>query len=138
MNKAICGFDCDGVLSIPTLGKPRIIPQPDDIIITGRSFEEEEETRAYLESVGIFNEIFFSPALFADKTRKFSGYHKANIINQLRAACGVNIKWFFEDDDIQANIIKSVHPNIEIIKLTHNLVNEENVRRDKYGNEIEG
>lgn len=131
----ICGFDCDGVLSIPALGKSRIMPDVGDIIITGRSYEEEKETREYLNNNGIWNEIFFNPAKFEDKSRESSGHHKANILTLLKNR-NINVKAFFEDDEIQARIIKRSCSWVNIIMVVHDLVEKNNVRRDGDGNEL--
>lgn len=116
----INSFDIDGVISIG------IYPGPDDIIITGRSIEEYDETMAYLHSKNIHNTVFFNPCKFNEKTRKSSGIFKASTINQLNM---INIH--FEDDEIQLQEIKNLCPNINLVHVNHDgLINMENVRRD--------
>lgn len=134
--KRVCGFDCDGVLSIPVIGYSRIQPRVDDVIITGRSYEESEETLKYLRSNGIFNIVYFNPIKFKNKSRHSSGVHKANIIKKLKRIGLVDVEYFWEDDSIQIDVIKSECPEINIINIRHDLVEEGNVRRNEYGIEL--
>ena len=131
----ICGFDCDGVLSIPSIGQSRIMPIDGDVIITGRSYEEEYETVEYLTKHGIHNQVYFNPLKFEDKTRESSGLHKANTIIYLKNR-NIIIDNVFEDDEIQADVIRSQCPWVNVILLTHDLIEKSNVRRDSEGNEI--
>ena len=110
------GFDIDGVISIG------IYPGPNDIIITGRSYEEREETIAFLRGRGIMNDVYFNPLPFAEKTRHKSGIHKAWTILRLNPVI------FFEDDPIQWQIIEYLCPDVKVVKVKHNLTNKENVR----------
>ena len=135
MNKVVCGFDCDGVLSIPSLGQSRIMPIDGDVIITGRSFEEKKETVEYLYSHNIFNTVYFNPIKFDEKSRESSGQHKADTINQLKSD-GTNINTFWEDDEIQASIIQKDCPWLNVIMVGHDLIEKGNVRRDSDGNEL--
>ena len=120
------GFDLDGVISIG------LYPGKDDIIITGRSYEESEETIKYLERKGIHNEIFFNKVKFDEKTRKNSALHKVNILKKY------SINTFFEDDEIQYGTIKGkMKKDINLVLISHdNLINKDNVRRDEFGKEI--
>lgn len=118
------GFDCDGVLTIGLT--PSSI---DDVIITGRSYEEATETLEYLRNRGIRNQVFFNPIPFVDKTRASSGQWKAKMIKVL------GIKRFFEDDEIQIAEILKVNPEVEIIHINHNLTEKENVRYNAKGEE---
>lgn len=120
-------YDCDGVIAIsPELGG--IYPGPADHIITGRSFEEELETRAMLHRRGIFNTVHYNPLKFDDKTRYTSGLHKAKTISKLKEA-GYIIGFHIEDDEIQAQVIREAHPDVHVIMIVHNLTDKENVRR---------
>lgn len=123
----INSFDCDGVI---TLG---IYPGPNDVIITGRSYEEEEETIAYLRSRGIMNEVIFNPLKFDEKSRESSGIHKANTINYLYEQ-GICVKYHYEDDPIQINAMKSHLKNpVKIIRIDHdNEIFMENCRHDDH------
>lgn len=123
----INSFDCDGVI---TLG---IYPGPNDVIITGRSYEEEEETIAYLRSRGIMNEVIFNPLKFDEKTRETSGIHKANTINCLYER-GISVKFHFEDDPIQINAMKPHLKNpVKIIRIDHdNEIFMENCRHEDH------
>lgn len=119
-------FDIDGVIFInDTIGG--VHPGPYDIIITGRSFEEVPETREMLRSRGIYNRVFFNRCKFDDKTRESSGFHKAETLNRLQKL-GYKIGVHFEDDEIQADIIRKNCPDITVVMVVHNLTNKENVR----------
>lgn len=118
------GFDIDGVITIG------IFPGPNDVIITGRSFEEEEETLKMLHERGIYNLVFFNPVTFEEKTRKSSGEWKAWAIADLEDRLGVKIENFFEDDSIQVQAITRVCPNLNVIEIAHDLTEKENVRHD--------
>ena len=122
--KLINTFDIDGVIFMD--GFDGVYPGPDDIIITGRSFQEEIETLAMLESKGINNKIFMNPRHFSKKTRESSGKHKANIISKLKSR--YRIGCHYEDDPIQAKEITDVHPDVHVILLVHDLVEKENMR----------
>jgi len=128
----INGFDCDGVISIPGGG---VYPGPNDIIITGRSIEEKSETEQYLKNRGIENRVYFNPLKFKDKTRESSGGHKANVIITLKMY-DIKVVNFFEDDEIQAAVIRDQCPWVNVIILLHNLIEKGNVRRDAEGNEV--
>ncbi len=119
-------FDIDGVIYInrDIVG---VYPGPDDIIITGRSFEEFEETQKMLEHRGIKNPVFYNPLPYEQKTRISSGIHKAIILNNLRDD-GKEVKVHFEDDPIQIEQIKKIVPWVNVIYLQHDLTNKENMR----------
>ena len=118
--KTINGFDIDGVISIG------IHPGPDDVIITGRSFEESKETLEMLRGRGINNKVFFNPLKYDDKTRESSGDHKASVINGLLDQ-GIKIEKFFEDDEIQKAKIEE-NTQVAVIHVVHDLTNKENQR----------
>jgi hypothetical protein len=126
-------FDIDGVICMGNWVGVR--PGPGDVIITGRSFQEQEETDDFLQSHHITNQVFYNPVKFEDKTRESSGEHKANIINQL-IVHGHHIQCHFEDDEVQAKVIER-DTGLPVVLLKHNLVNKENVRRDRHGNEVQ-
>ena len=117
-------FDIDGVLYMGEFGG--IYPGPSDVIITGRSYEEEPVTRKMLADKGITNPVYFNPLKWVDKSRETSGIHKGNTIKKLREA-GIDIRCHFEDDEIQAAEILKIVPDINIIMVVHNLVPKENV-----------
>lgn len=101
------GFDIDGVI---TQG---YYPSPDDVIITGRSWEEKEETMKFLHDLGLFNKVYFNESV--GKTEKnyiTSGTHKAKFIQELE------IVEFFEDEERQAEIIRTTckYCNVIIIE----------------------
>lgn len=126
--KKINSFDCDGVI---TLG---IYPGPDDVIITGRSFEETDETLHYLRDKGIFNHVFFNQLKYDEKTRKSSGIHKGNKIVELFQS-GIIVEYHFEDDADQYKeinkIIKKHKIPTKVIRINHHgIINLENQRRN--------
>ena len=123
-------FDCDGVLTIG------IRPAKDDIIITGRSFEEKPETEKFLRDSNIDNKIFFNPLKFDQKTRQSSGEHKARILTVLKDN-GFDIEIMFEDDPIQWEIVEQKCPWIKIVHIVHNLTEKENIRHDEHIKKIE-
>ena len=122
MNK-ITGFDCDGVITIG------VYPGPNDVIITGRSYEEKAETDLLLENRGIENAIYFNPLRFNEKTRASSGQHKARTLLKLRQE-GIIVENFFEDDPIQKSEIEKACDWVNVVHLDHNLTEKENVRRN--------
>lgn len=115
-------YDLDGVISIG------ITPRPEDIIITGRSFEEAPETYKYLQSRGIYNAVYFQKRPYDEKTRERSGQHKAEVLQGLQNN-GVKVGIHFEDDLTQINEIKKNKKlKVEVVHLVHNLTEKENVR----------
>lgn len=117
INGGVNSYDIDGVITVG------ITPRPEDIIITGRSYEEAPETLEYLHSRGIYNQVFFNPQPFEDKTRESSGKHKANILKALY----FQVDKHFEDDEIQKAEIEKV-VDIPVVLISHNLTNKENER----------
>src|SRR5271166_3012041 len=108
----IATFDIDGVIFMGW-DKPGIYPGPRDIIITGRSNQEMPETLAMLKEKGIQNMVYFNPLPFDQKTRKSSGEHKAKILNYL-LSMNEQIFCHYEDDLIQANVIKEKCPTVNV------------------------
>jgi hypothetical protein len=119
-------FDIDGVIYIRK-GLIGVRPGPDDVIITGRSIDEEPETKAMLEAAGIFNTVFYNPTNFDNKSRAGSGVHKAMILNALKET-GKDIQIHFEDDPIQIAEIKKHAPWVNVVHLDHDLTYKENMR----------
>ena len=123
----INSFDIDGVIY---MGKYEgVFPGPHDIIITGRSKEEEPETSAMLPSNGISNKVYMNPTPFDNKTREDSGRHKGQTLFYLEQI-GMRFGIHFEDDPVQAEIISKMMPHINVVLLQHELVEKENVRHD--------
>jgi len=123
----IASFDIDGVI-FNGHEVPGIFPGAEDLIITGRSFQESVETYDMLRSRGIMNEVYFNPLGFHQKTRATSGEHKAATINKLNAE-GANIVCHYEDDPIQAQIIRE-QTEVYVIFIDNPLVGKENRRQD--------
>ena len=124
--KTINTFDIDGVITVG------LYPGPNDVLITGRSFEEARETYAMLRSKGINNAVFFNKLPFDKKDRKSSGTHKGYTIKEL-VQSGVNIGVHFEDDEIQKAEIERVLDiygikGVTVVHIVHSLTEKENVR----------
>jgi len=115
-------YDIDGVIYLGE-GRKGLLPRDEDVIITGRSFEEEDETQAQFVVLGIplMCDVWFAPWEKSHKTRRLSGLHKANTLNRLIGGSGYNIQIHFEDDPVQADIIRQFVPGIEVVMVTHNL-----------------
>ena len=126
-------YDIDGVLCMDGWLGMRPASQY-DLIITGRSVDEEKETRDFLFFNGIQNEVYFNNVPFDQKTRTSSGHHKATVLNKLLRQ-GKDIVVHYEDDPLQAEIIRDKTP-VEVILVQHSLINKENVKRDRYGHEV--
>lgn len=129
MRKAINTYDIDGVIFMGW-NMDGVHPAPDDILITGRSNQEMPETLEMLKEHNINNVVYFNPTPFEEKSRQDSGYHKANTIKKLIEK-GEKINLHFEDDPIQADIIKAECPMINVVLLVHDLVEKENIRHRK-------
>lgn len=127
--KVINSFDIDGVIHFDQI-EGGLRPRDQDILITGRSFEEETETLEFLRSEGILNKVYFNPLKFHEKTRETSGIHKAYIINQLYKD-GVHVRAHFEDDPIQKLVIEDSVENeaFNVIHIVSNLTELENKKR---------
>jgi hypothetical protein len=119
-------FDIDGVIYMGP-GNTGVFPGPNDVIITGRSVEESQETLDMLRARGIHNQVFFNPLPYDEKTRSTSGLHKAKTIAMLG-----NISIHFEDDPIQAKTIRDLCPDVHVVMLEHDLVNKENQRHEDW------
>lgn len=118
-------FDIDGVIYLGDYDG--VYPGPQDIIITGRSFEERSETEIMLNKKKIRNLVFYNPLKFDEKTRESSGVHKAQTMLKLKNE-GIQVRIHFEDDPIQIAVIKELVTFVTIVHLDHNLVEKENVR----------
>lgn len=123
--QTINSYDIDGVITVG------ITPRPEDIIITGRSYEEAKETLEYLHSRGIYNQVFFNPVRYNEKSRESSGEHKARILKALEGMVGKH----FEDDIIQKQKIEEV-VDIPVVLLEHNLTNKENEKHINWQTEV--
>lgn len=119
-------FDIDGVIYLGEYDG--VYPGKEDIIITGRSVDEVEETQSMLMSKGIFNRVIFNPLPFDKKSRVSSGQHKGNMIKRL-IKMGIEHGVHFEDDEIQIEEIRKIVPEVRIVHVVSNLVEKENVRR---------
>jgi hypothetical protein len=120
-------FDIDGVIYMGK-GLRGVRPDPDDIIITGRSIEEAKATLTMLYQQGIFNQVFFNPIKYNEKTRASSGLHKARTIEMLIES-GYDIMFHFEDDPIQIETIKNYCKKVHVIAID-SPTEKENVRAE--------
>ncbi len=118
-------FDIDGVINMDNFNG--VYPGKDDIIITGRSKDERPETEAMLKSKGITNNVYYNPIPFDQKTRLSSGRHKGHTLFYLEQS-GMRFGIHYEDDPVQAEVIKKMMPHINVVLLQHDLVEKENVR----------
>jgi|TARA_R110000782_G_scaffold175904_1_gene267020 hypothetical protein len=109
-------FDIDGVIYFGD-DVTGVRPGRDDIIITGRSYEQELETIEMLKSRDINNHVMFNPLKRTDSeySRTASGIHKAYCIAKLMESYRIGLH--FEDDPIQIEEIKKVHPKLNVIHL---------------------
>lgn len=122
-------FDIDGVIYI-NKDVGGVYPGAGDVIITGRSFEEQPETERMLHARGIYNKVYYNPLRFEEKTRASSGSHKAFTLLRLLSE-GHDIKCHFEDDEVQAAVIQRYCPRVTVVMLQHSLTEKENVRHDE-------
>ena len=120
------GFDIDGVIHLGN-GICGVRPGPNDVIITGRSHEEEPETLAFLRRNGITNDVYFNPMPFKAKTRESSGVHKARTLRWLKEVKTLEVQFFFEDDEVQKAEIEKDW-NGKVIHVSHDFTEKENVR----------
>ena len=119
-------YDIDGVIYMGR-ALDGLYPNPNDFIITGRSYEEADETLHMLRARGINNIVFFNPLMFDEKTRETSGQHTAQIISELiEEACDIGIQ--FEDDEVQIAEIQKIHPTLAVVHVKSDLVEKKNVR----------
>ncbi len=79
-----------------------------------------------LKDRGITNQVFFNPLKYADKTRISSGEWKASVINAM------DIHIHFEDDEIQAEVIRNRCYFCKVVLLSHDLVEKENKRQEEF------
>lgn len=115
-------YDFDGVVSIGV--KPM---RASDVIVSGRCRDESAYVRGKLMELGITNAVYHNPLTLSERgdhteyARKCSGVHKANVIATFKK-WNIKVDTFFEDDELQARIIKSYHPEVLIVLLKHDLV----------------
>lgn len=110
-------FDFDGVVSVG------IHPGPDDVIVTGRGYDEAAYVYGRLRSLGVLPvAVYFNPMTKAmGRSREQSGSHKAGIIRHL-ASYGNRIGVLFEDDEVQKNAVEQSiklfdHPSVREFKV---------------------
>ena len=120
-------FDIDGVIFMDKFNG--VYPGLNDVIITGRSKEEKTETEVMLKSKGITNKVYYNKLPFNKKTRESAGHHKAQTLLYLEKM-GMRFGIHYEDDPVQAAIIRKMMPHINVVLLQHDLVEKENVRHE--------
>jgi hypothetical protein len=115
-------YDIDGVIYLGE-GRKGLLPRPEDVIISGRSWDEYGTTQDQFTKLGVPVEcvIYLAPWNITYKTRRLSGLHKANTLNMLIGMMNKDIQIHFEDDPVQADIIRQFVPGIEVVMITHNL-----------------
>jgi len=111
-------FDFDGVIYMGT-SLTGVRPCEDDIIITGRPYEEAKFVFDVLAERDINNYVFFNPVPRSDTlySRKTSGHHKAKVLLMLRKQYNVGVH--FEDDRVQSKVILEQIPDLQIIHIDH-------------------
>ena len=116
MKPKINTFDRDGVIYFGE-DVTGVRPCRKDVIITGRSFEEKDYTINCLRNRGIYNTVFFNPLSRSDPaySREESGKHKARVIEALKKSFDIGLH--FEDDPVQIDEIRKMHPDLQIIHM---------------------
>src|SRR4051794_17004593 len=101
MNNILRGYDIDGTL---TTG---IKPQEPYVIISGRVFAEYND---YVKQLANKAPVYIrGSGKYGDRIH--AGTFKSNMINIL------GVQEFYEDDDVQINIIQQGSPNCKVIKV---------------------
>lgn len=127
--RRIASFDIDGVINMGDY--PGVRPAPGDVIISGRSaIDEYRETALFLQSIHVWNEVHLQQCRFEEKTRLSSGWHKAQTINKLNEQDHQKIVIHYEDDPVQAQVIRDNCKGVQVVLLQHDLVEKENVRHE--------
>lgn len=124
-------YDIDGVLLIngELVLRPAYVT---DVIITGRSFEEESETLKFLDSCDVMNEVIFNPIPWKEKTRVLSGIHKGNTIVKYMEK-GYRINRHYEDDEVQkVEIERIVYSRFPTTKFKVILVNSDEYKENTF------
>ena len=116
MNR-INSYDLDGVviMSEPYIG---LTPAVDDIIITGRSYTQKDETLKILRGRGINNFVYFNPMSRSDPLycRGASGNWKSKVIESL-LNMGIHVEMHFEDDPLQIERIEERVTKCKVVKI---------------------
>ncbi len=114
-------FDIDGVIYMGE-GRTGVRPHHNDLIITGRSYTQEDETMTFLRKYEIWNDVHFNPISRDDPkySRQESGKWKAKVLTNLKKDYIIDLH--FEDDPVQIEEILKVHPDQKIVHLQHDLV----------------
>jgi hypothetical protein len=120
--KAINSYDIDGVIYMGE-NIHGVKPGAEDIIITGRSKDDREETEQMLLSRGITNPLYMNNKSRDFNDRRQSGQHKAMTLFYLEQI-GYRFNCHFEDDPIQIQAIKEMMPHINIVHLDHDLIDK--------------
>lgn len=112
-------YDFDGVIF---MGEEHegLRPGPKDVIVTGRSYTQEDDTRAILMARGLHNMVFFNPLQRSNPKygREESGRHKARVFNFLESV-GIRVVHHFEDDQVQADEIRKECPRVKVVMVIH-------------------
>ena len=98
------GFDFNGVIDTE-----RFTIESGDSIVTGNTINMSEPVLTWLTKHGISCPVFFNPDIKQAYDREAAGKWKASIL----AKSEVND--FYEDDPIQAAIIRNECPNLTVV-----------------------
>ena len=112
-------YDFDGVIYLNE-NVEGVNPGHNDLVITGRSFEEAERVEGRLRARNLHNTVFFNPRPKLGRSRETSGEHKAAILRELLNN-GFVIGAHFEDDEIQIEIIRRLVPEVPTVHFVHEL-----------------
>jgi hypothetical protein len=118
--KTINTYDIDGVILVAPNVKG-LTPGKDDVIITGRSFQDRPETELALKNIGIHNKVIYNELPKSNMSRSASGYHKVEAIKSLQDQ-GYKVHIHFEDDPIQLAIIQNLCDNVHVILVTEEYI----------------
>lgn len=113
MTMRINSYDIDGVIYMgeDLLG---LHPQPNDVIITGRTRPQQVKTQGMLNDRGILSFLFINPIDIDNSPREVSGRHKAAVLTMLDEN-GRVVMNHFEDDHLQADIIREFCPWVNVV-----------------------
>ena len=116
----IKSYDFDGVIYSPSYLELMIRPTSnDDVIITGRTYEEAYLVLPWLKNKDIYCNVFFNPISLSENNRELSALHKVNIINKLLKN-QFKLIGHYEDDPFQYDILKQKLPDdFPIILVDH-------------------
>lgn len=100
MSNSVTAYDFDGVVYAGDGKEGPMRPSEGDFIVTGRSWEEAQETNQWLHSHGIYVPVYYRPGSYDDLTVKSSRQWKAHVLAQIQP------DRFIEDNEEIAEYIR--------------------------------